>query len=259
MAAATDPAQRLATVQLHPNVKQGDQLALAAKVDGLVNPLRFAGALQVAAARPKILEAKISLPADPAILPRDGEIPAGSWVSFAMKIEPADAQPLMTLECAEPALTVQATKLHIGEKQDSAQLVAAADGSLFLSLDAGSVGRSGCTLTATVETEALGKSDPFTLGKVVRFPRIESFSMTDEKSGDNFVGSLQGFDLETIEKTGWDAQNGVAVPELPRPIAGQGAKQSLRIAMPWPSPTPKAPLFIFLRGETQGRATKVTQ
>ncbi len=258
LAPATDPAQREATVQLHANAKQGDQLALAAKVDGRVNPLSFAGALQVAGARPKILEAKISVPADPAIVPRDGEVPAGSWVSFAMKIDPAGAQPLMTLECAEQALTVQATRLHIGEKQDSAQLVAAADGSLFLSLDPGAVGRSGCTLTATVETEELGKSDPFTLGKVVRFPRIETFSMTDEKSGDNFVGSLQGFDLETIEKTGWDAQNGVAVPELPRPMAGQGAKQSLRIVMPWPSPTPKAPLFIFLRGESQGRATKVT-
>ena len=256
---ATDATQREAAVRLHANVKQGDQMALAAKVDGLANPLRFSGALQIAAARPKILEAKISLPADPAIVPRDGEIPAGSWVSFAMKIDPADAQPVMTIECAEQALTVQAAKLHIGEKQDSARLLAAADGPLFLSLDAGSVGRSGCTLTATVETEALGKSDPFALGKVVRFPRIESFSMSDEKSGDNFVGSLQGFDLETIEKTGWDAQNGVAVPELPRPMAGQGAKQSLRIAMPWPSPTPKAPLFIFLRGETQGRATKVTQ
>ena len=42
--------------------------------------------------------------------------------------------------------------------------------------------------------------------------------------------------------------------ELP---AGEGAKQALRIAMPWPSPTPKAPLFVWLRGETEGRATKV--
>src|ERR1035438_10054518 len=34
--------------------------------------------------------------------------------------------------------------------------------------------------------------------------------------------------------------------------------QTLRIAMPWPSPTPKAPLFVWLRGETEGRATRVT-
>jgi hypothetical protein len=51
--------------------------------------------------------------------------------------------------------------------------------------------------------------------------------------------------------------SGVAAPELPRPIAGEGAKQTLRIAMPWPSPSPKAPLFVWLRGETAGRATTV--
>ena len=259
LAPATEPTEREATVLLHDNVKAGDQLAIAAKVNGLAGALRFPGALQVAAARPKILEVKASLPGDSAMAPRDGEIPAGSWVSFAMKINPPDAQPMLTLECAEPSRTVQATKLHIGEKQNSAQLVSSADGSLFLSLDAGSVGQSGCTLTAAIETEALGKSDPFTLGKVVRFPRIENFSLSDEKSGDGFAGTLRGFDLETIEKTGWDAHTAIAVADLPRPLAGEGPKQVLRIAMPWPSPSPKAPLFIFLRGETDGRATKVTQ
>jgi hypothetical protein len=65
--------------------------------------------------------------------------------------------------------------------------------------------------------------------------------------------------LETVEKTGWDAARGLTVPELPRPIAGEGAKQSLRISMPWPSPTPKSPLFVWLRGESEGRATRITQ
>ncbi|SRR5579875_215318 len=259
LAPASGSLEREATVRLHPNVKPGDALALAAKVDGLAGLLRFPGALQIAGARPKILEAKASLPADPPIPPREGEIPAGSWASFAIKIEPAAAQPVLTLECAEPARTVQAARLRAGERQNSAELVSAGGGALFLSLDAGSVGRSGCTLTAVIETEALGKSDPFTLGKVVRLPRIESFALTDERSGDGFIGSLKGFDLETIEKTGWDARTGVAVPDLPRPLAGEGARQSLRIVMPWPAPSPKAPLFIFLRGETEGRATKVTQ
>jgi hypothetical protein len=130
---------------------------------------------------------------------------------------------------------------------------------LFLSLDPGAVGQSGCTLTAVIEVESLGKSDAFTLGKVVRLPRIENFSMTDEKSTDGFFGNLRGFDLETIEKTGWEARTGVSVAELPRPIPGEGAKQILRVVMPWPSPSPKAPLFVWLRGESEGRATKVTQ
>jgi hypothetical protein len=29
--------------------------------------------------------------------------------------------------------------------------------------------------------------------------------------------------------------------------------------MPWPSPTPKAPLYIWLREEMTGRATTITQ
>ena len=56
----------------------------------------------------------------------------------------------------------------------------------------GAVGQSGCTLTAVMETEELGKSDPFTLGKVVRLPHIDSFAMTDEKSPEGFYGVLKG-------------------------------------------------------------------
>lgn len=154
---------------------------------------------------------------------------------------------------------VQTQTARAGEKTAAVQFTGAGDGAWFLSLDPGSVGQSGCTLQATIETEALGKSDPFALGKLVRLPRVENFALSDEKVGEGFAGTLRGFDLETIDKTGWNAQGGVAVPELPRPVAGEGAKQSLRIAMPWPSPTPKSPLYIWLRGETEGRATRVTQ
>ncbi|HWZ33479.1 MAG TPA: hypothetical protein VNX18_19195 [Bryobacteraceae bacterium] len=258
LSAATEGgSQRNVTVRLRAGAKAGDSGTLSAKVDGMAGALRLPVALQVVAARPRILEAKPSLPRDLVIAPRDGEIPAGSWVGFAMKTDLTDAQPVLTVQCAEPALTAQLLKLRGGEKQPGGQLISGGAGALFLSLDPGAVGQSGCTLTAIVETE-VGKSDAFTLGKVVRVPRIESFTMTDEKSGDGFYGILKGFDLETIEKTGWDARVGLNVAEMPRPIAGEGSKQSLRIAMPWPSPSPKAPLSIWLRGEAEGRATKVT-
>jgi hypothetical protein len=228
-----------------------------AKIQSLPAMVRFPGALQVAGARPRIVEAKPSLPADLPIAPRDGEIPAGSWVSFAVKIEPADAQPSMALQCADPSRTSQMEKLHVGEKHASSQLLSGVDGTLFLSVDPGTVGQAGCVLTAVIETEALGKSDAFSLGKVVRLPRVESLSLTDEKSAEGYFGVLKGFDLETIEKTGWQASAGLRVTELPRPVAGEGARQTLRVAMPWPSPSPKAPLFVWLRGEADGRATKV--
>lgn len=251
-----DDRSRPATIRLRAGAKAGDVGTLSAKLDGMASAIRLPIALQVVAPRPKIVEAKASIARDLAIAPRDGEIPAGSWVSFAIKIDPADAQPALTLACAEPAHTAQSMKLHPGEKTSNAQLVSTG-GVLFLSLDPGTVGSSGCTLNATIETE-VGKSDPAVLGKIVRFPRIESFLMTDEKSGEGFFGILRGFDLETIEKTGWDSRAGVAVAELPRPIAGEGAKQSLRVVMPWPSPSPKAPLAVWLRGEADARTTKVT-
>jgi hypothetical protein len=251
--------RREATIRLHAGTKPGDQVTLAAKVDGMPALLRFPGLLQVVGARPLIREATASLPRDLPVATREGELPAGSWVSFAVRVEPAGAQPLLTLQCADSSRTVQSVTLHPGEKQASAQWTGTGDGAWFLSLDPGALGQSGCALEAVVETESLGKSDAFALGKVVRLPRIESLSLTDEKSPDGFFGSLRGFDLETVEKTGWSPQSGVAIPELPRPLAGEGARQALRIAMPWPSPSPKAPLFVWLRGEAEGRATRITQ
>ncbi len=251
-----DGTRRSLTVGLHADAKPGDRLALTAKVEGMTGVIRFPGVLQVSAARPSIREAKASIPSDLPVEVRDGEIPAGSWVSFVLRVEPANPGGSLSLGCADPARTVQSLKLHFGEKQANAQLAPAGDG-WFLSLDPGAVGQSGCSLTAVLESDDLGKSDSFPLGKVVRLPRIESFAMTDEKSSDGYYGLLKGYDLETIEKTGWSGATGLAAPELPRPAAGEGSKQILRIAMPWPSPSPKAPLFVWLRGETDGRATKV--
>ncbi|HEY4362944.1 MAG TPA: hypothetical protein VGN17_18385 [Bryobacteraceae bacterium] len=255
--ATEDPSHRDAVIRIHADVKPGDKLAVLAKVEGMVAAVRFPVAFQVAAARPRIREAKASGAADLAVAVRDGEVPSGSWVSYALRVEPATSNAALTVQCADAAATVQPLKLHVGEKQTNAQLVAAGGDTLFLSLDPGAAGQSGCALTAMIETDDLGKSDPFALGKVVRLPRIESFTMTDEKSATGFYGLLKGFDLDTIDKTGWAGGTGVSVADLPRPVTGEGARQTLRIAMPWPSPSPKAPLFVWLRGETDSRATKV--
>jgi hypothetical protein len=253
-----DRSQREAVVTLRAGAQAGDRADVSAKVQGMTALIRFPGVLQIAGARPRIVEAKSSLPADLASAPREGEIPAGSFVSFSLRVEPSNINPAMTLRCAEEGRTSQEIKLATGERRANAQLTSAGAGSLFLSVDPGAVGSSGCTLTAKIETEALGASDAFTLGKVVRFPRIEALKLSNEALAGGFAGSLDGWDLESIERTGWSANNGLPVTELPRPIAGDGAKQTLRIAVPWPAPTPKAPLFIWLRGETEGRATRIS-
>jgi hypothetical protein len=106
-----------------------------------------------------------------------------------------------------------------------------------------------------VESEASGKSDPAALGKVVRAPRIAAMEWTEEKMADGFVAVLTGEDLESIEKAGWDARTGVAVTALP--AARSGGKQSLKVTLPWPSPAPRSPLYVWLRGDSEGRATRV--
>jgi hypothetical protein len=128
---------------------------------------------------------------------------------------------------------------------------------LFLSFDPGAIGQPDCTLETTVASDTVGISDTHKLGRIIRLPRIDSFALTKEKMGpSSYAGMLTGQDLETIEKTGWEPETGLPVSELPRPVAGQGQKQSLKVVLPWPSPGPHSPLYIWLRGEKQGRATK---
>jgi hypothetical protein len=68
---------------------------------------------------------------------------------------------------------------------------------------------------------------------------------------------LCGRDLEMIDRAGWDPEHGIQVSELPAPVPGDGQKQELRIVLPDSPPSPDAPLYIWLRGETQGRASLI--
>ncbi len=45
---------------------------------------------------------------------------------------------------------------------------------------------------------------------------------------------------------------------IPTPVAGNPEEQTLEIAMPWPPPSPQAPLYIWLEGESEGRRTPAT-
>lgn len=185
---------------------------------------------------------------------RDGEVLAGSVASFTMKVEAAEAPVTLNVECAEAGLQIQPLKLRLGERRADAKLGAIGPGAWFATFDPGSVGQSGCTLSATIETEATGRSPAVPLGRVVRLPRVDVLMWTDEKSQGGYVAALQGADLETIERVGWDAQNGVAVTAVPKVATGD--KQSLRVVLPWPPPSPLAPLQVWLRGEQQPRLAK---
>jgi hypothetical protein len=249
--------ERRISVRLHPGAKKGDLIELALKVEGLHEPLKVPNVIEVFAPRPKISRTSSSYSEDLSVSVRDGELPAGSFVNFSMSVENAGVQPTIRLQCEDDAMTAAAQSLRPGEKRPAARLEVAGQGMLFLSFDPGAVGQTGCKVMAVVESNSDGRSDPYPLGRVVRLPRIESFTLTDEKLSDGtYAGILKGQDLETIEKTGWNAGAGFAIRDLPTPMAGKDHQQALRVPLSWPSPAPHAPLYIWLRGEAEGRSTR---
>lgn len=165
-------------------------------------------------------------------------------MSFELSVEHLGGGATVDLTCGEKTVRVPART--------------AGAGVLFFAIDPGTIGQSGCSLAATVAVPATGTSGPMALGRVVRLPRIGRFQLTDEKLGDAvYAGIIEGEDLETIAKTGWDDQTGLGVETLPTAMGGDAHRQMLKIALPWPAPAPHAPLFVWLRGETQGRPTGV--
>ena len=85
----------------------------------------------------------------------------------------------------------------------------------------------GCRLSASVILDPEGRSDPFLLGRVIRVPRLDKFTLTAEKVGESsYVGTLEGRDLDVIEKAGWDAEHGVRVESIPTPVPGDLSRQN---------------------------------
>ena len=50
---------------------------------------------------------------------------------------------------------------------------------------------------------------------------------------------------------------GYPVQGIPTPVSGSPQEQTLKIEMPWPPPSPGAPIYIWLRGENTGRLTAI--
>jgi hypothetical protein len=67
---------------------------------------------------------------------------------------------------------------------------------------------------------------------------------------------LTGQNLETIERAGWDENDGTEVSSLPAPLPGPGMRQSLQLLLPDPV-EPEAVLYVRLRGDQHGSATTI--
>ncbi len=251
-------------IHLNSGARIGERFPLSMKVRGLESPVTIPDALEVVGPRPAIVSAQKAMSQQSGTEMRDDELPTGANLGFVVStVQPegvaAGARPQIDLGCRAGQLR-QPVKLSPGEAAQGATLNFAGSGSLYLSIDPGTVGYPGCDLTATVTMDPNGRSDPFSLGRVVRVPFVEKFTLTSESLGPStYLGILEGRDLDVIEKTGWDSHNGVPVDGIPAPVpGGAAARQTLRIAVPWPSPTPHSRLFIWLRGESAGRRTSVT-
>lgn len=254
-------------LQLKPEAHAGQVYGIKLKVQGLDEPITLGDAIQVVGPKPRIVAARKSQPQDVGIEIQQDELPVGISVGLVLSIlhldDPAGettGRPHLELSC-ESGESRQHLTLSPDEHANGATLSFAGPDSLYLSLDPGLVGYPGCELAASVAVDPKGSSDKLALGRVVRIPRLDHFTLTSEALGPNvYSGVLKGHDLDVIEKAGWSAQDGLPVTGIPAPAPapGDAAEQTLRIAVPWPSPSPHAPLYIWLRGEQTGRRTGVS-
>jgi hypothetical protein len=244
---------------LKSGLTKGQSFALVLKIKGLENPLTVSHAIEIVGPRPRIRSVQKSLAGALGIELAADELPAGTAAGLALAVDHLHDSSRLRLElgCETGELRKSLT-LSAGEPSGGASLTSAGPGTLYFSVDPGTIGYAGCRLSATVIVDPEGRSDPFVLGRVVRVPTLDKFTLTTEKVGDaSYAGILEGRDLDVIEKAGWDAANGVPVESIPTPLPGGPARQTLRLVLPWPAPGPHAPLYVWLRGEPQGRKTAV--
>ena len=251
MAAGDGPSARTVTVRPKRPLKKGDRYALTFGVKQMHQDITLPDAIEVIGSRPRITSNQVSFQRDASVQLRKGELPANTPISIALRAANLDGEPVLDLTCGEEKATFQA-----GDQKGQTRMELAGEGLLFVSLLPADLDFSGCDLSATVSGGSVGRSDPFPLGRIVRLPRVDSFELTDEKLADGvYVGILTGEGLEMIDQTGWGLQQGLAVSSIPTPTAQNPGKQTLRVPLPWPAPAPRAPVYVWLRGENAARAT----
>lgn len=251
--------RRRVTIALASTVRQGQRLPATVFVAGLHQPMEVPGAIEVIGPLPRIVSVRKSIAKQGGVQLLQGEIPAETAVSFLIHTEHAGSHPVVDLSCREGADDSFKLALASGARRGSAEFDATGGNSFFLSLDPGSANPSGCRLTASIVNRATGASASYPLGRVVLLPTIEKFSLSKKLHGPGlYVGTLTGRNLQVIGKTGWNLTRGFQVLGIPTPVQGNPREQTLQIVMPWPPPSPQAPLYVWLHGETRGRRTSAT-
>jgi hypothetical protein len=247
-------SERTARIHWRDEPERGAVLAARVAINRVPQTMEVPNFATVAGPRPRIQG--VSAAAAPNALLRENELATGAATSFSISVANLEGPPALEMFCQEGDERKRLS-LRPGDTRGLALLEVAGGGLLYLSADPGAVGRPGCLLAAEV-VAASGRSDAIVFGRVVRVPRIDSFELTDEKLAEGvYAGVLTGTALETIEKAGWNADEGIPVQSIPTPAGNEPTRQRLKVALPWPSPAPHSPVYVWLRGEAFGRPTGV--
>lgn len=252
--AGDDQTERSLTVELKSSPKPGTALPVKAYLEDRSEPLAFTGALEITGPRPVIASSRLSLPAGMAITVHPDEFPAGATLNAVLDVKNIERQSALRLSCADGV--GQPAALRIGEQTANWNLQQLSPDQLFLAFDTSGL-PAGCSLQASIENGRDGGSQPFTLAHVLRVPTIDSFTLADPPLNNGVRQyALTGQNLEMLAKVGWDHSNGQDIAGVPAPLPGPGLKQSIQVSLPDP-PAPDSLLYVWLRGDKQGRATTI--
>jgi hypothetical protein len=241
-------------IELKPDTHPGEQFDLKEYAQNTSQPAVTPGGVKVVGPRPQVLNVHIATPAKNQFTLQKNELPAGEFLSASMEVKHARTGAIVRLTSDTPGS--KDVTLRVGEQNSWGSAQVMSEHTLFLTFDAGAW-PAGSTVSAILENGGEGHSKPYVLGKVVRTPQVDAFELTDEKSDANYIGKLTGTDLDVIAKVGWSPDAGIPVTALPAPLGGDRRKQSLTIVLPWPPPSPRAPLWVWFRGDDQARETKI--
>jgi hypothetical protein len=252
--ARANQLERSLTVELQTPPHPGTAVPVTVYLEDRSAPLTFPGGLEITGPLPLIASSRLSLPKGMAVTVRSNEFPAGYTLDAILDVKNIERRSVLRLACADGV--GQNAALHIGEKTERWNLEQLSPDQLFLAFDTTGL-PSGCALQAAIDNGRDGSSQPFTLAHILRVPQIDSLATTDTPpQNESREYRLTGQDLEMIDKLGWEESKGIDLGGLPSPLPGAGLKQSIQISLPDPQAA-DAVLYVWLRGDKQGRATDV--
>jgi hypothetical protein len=250
-------SQDVRTVKLaaDTSARPGDRVTLRVALTDRDETIELPAAIEILGPLPELLSSRLAHRETNGIALQDEELAAGGLVTTLLTAKNVSASTSLNLQCTAQSLQVEALSLRPGQTSPDARLQLSGGQSLYLTFDPGKIGQHGCRIEARLQSEA-GVSEPMALGRVVRLPKLEGLTLSDELLGDDlFAATLIGQDLEAVAAVGWEPERAVPVSAIPRPREGDSRKQELRVSLPWPSPTPRSPIMVWLHGETEGRLT----